>query len=179
MTKIICNNLGMLESNTYKGQSGKEYLFQLNIPTDVKDNNDALGFLTSGDGTGFKTIGQIDTIIKKLKELVQFNKTFDVNDSDIELNVTEDISADEEQTDEDVSHSTTISEQKAEIEKHYIELKKLNRVQQTKMIKELFDKLDNSELETSIPKLEDDKIIKILELEELIKQKEDNIEYDD
>lgn len=73
MKKIICTGLnsGLIQSNKYKGPSGKEYDFQRGVATEVKDKKDAEYFLKCGGKQKlFVSVGIIPETANKIKEVV-------------------------------------------------------------------------------------------------------------
>lgn len=78
--KIKCVSLttGMIESNKYPSPKGNTYEFFRNQFTDVKDAEDALYFLSTGNGEFFEVDGNQTKIKKELAELCdKINKAKD------------------------------------------------------------------------------------------------------
>ena len=65
--KIVCKTLNnMLPTNTYRTPKGNSYVFELGVPTEVKDREDAEYFLNAGNGGLFVKYG----VTEKVKETV-------------------------------------------------------------------------------------------------------------
>jgi len=80
MAKIICNTLGVLDSNTYVTPKGNKYMFMKGSPTDVPDKEDEEFFIKFGNG-GFvkldikeKTKNIVEKVTEKVKEVIETKK---------------------------------------------------------------------------------------------------------